>query len=112
MDPHTGANTIQDKPLRSKSGNVIQIKPQKVNLTLRTGETINVKFQYSQAENYPVDLYYIIDNSFSMAVHKNKLAKLGVELSQTMINLTNDFRIGFGSFIDKNAAPFVSQVPA
>ncbi|XP_044762426.1 integrin beta-PS-like [Coccinella septempunctata] len=111
VNPKTEAQVVQNRPLRSKSGSIVQIKPQSVNLTLRVGHTIDVKFQFSQAENYPVDLYYIIDNSFSMAVHKAKLAKLGEELSRTMIKLTNDFRIGFGSFIDKKAAPFVNQVP-
>ena len=33
--------------------------------------------QFRQARNYPVDLYYIMDLSQSMADDKNKLAELG-----------------------------------
>jgi integrin beta 1 len=32
-------------------------------------------FQYAQAEDYPVDLYYIMDLSASMEEHREKLAK-------------------------------------
>ena len=40
-------------------------KPYKFNMTFR------------QAENYPVDLYYVMDLSFSMGDDKSKLAELG-----------------------------------
>ena len=32
---------------------------------------------FRQAENYPVDLYYVMDLSYSMNDDKNKLAELG-----------------------------------
>ena len=35
----------------------------------------NVTFR--QAENYPVDLYYVMDLSYSMGDDKSKLAELG-----------------------------------
>ena len=35
---------------------------------------------FKQAENYPVDLYYVMDLSYSMNDDKDKVASLGVEI--------------------------------
>lgn len=68
-------------------------------------------FDYSQAEDYPVDLYYLMDLSSSMEDDKEKLSKLGDLLATTMIKITTNFRLGFGSFVDKVLMPFTSTVP-
>lgn len=96
------------KEFSNHTDHPVQIKPQRVKLTLRKGEKYNLKFQYKMTENYPVDLYYIMDLSNSMRPYKNKLAKLGNKLAQAMRKLTTNFRLGFGSFIDKVELPFVS----
>lgn len=66
---------------------------------------------YAQAQDYPVDLYYLMDLSKSMEDDKDKLSKLGDLLSDTMRNITSNFRLGFGSFVDKVLMPYVSTVP-
>lgn len=66
---------------------------------------------YSQAEDYPVDLYYLMDLSSSMSDDKAKLSKLGNLLAETMVEITTNFRLGFGSFVDKVLMPFTSTVP-
>lgn len=70
-----------------------------------------MRVQYAQAVDYPVDLYYLMDLSKSMEDDKEKLSKLGDTLSDTMRNITSDFRLGFGSFVDKVLMPYVSTVP-
>jgi integrin beta 1 len=67
--------------------------------------------KYAQAEDYPVDLYYLMDLSKSMEDDKEKLTMLGDTLSETMNNITRNFRLGFGSFVDKVLMPYVSTVP-
>lgn len=67
--------------------------------------------QYSQAEDYPVDLYYLMDLSKSMEDDKEKLSSLGGTLSIEMQKITSNFRLGFGSFVDKVLMPYVSTVP-
>lgn len=67
--------------------------------------------RYTQAEDYPVDLYYLMDLSRSMEDDKEKLSSLGDLLAQTMQKLTSNFTLGFGSFVDKVVMPFVSTVP-
>nr|CAD7426152.1 unnamed protein product [Timema monikensis] len=66
---------------------------------------------YAQAEDYPVDLYYLMDLSKSMEDDKDKLSYLGDLLAESMRRITNNFRLGFGSFVDKVVMPYVSTVP-
>lgn len=74
-------------------------------------EVQRINFQYAQAEDYPVDLYYLMDLSKSMEDDKDKLSSLGNRLAETMQNITSNFRLGFGSFVDKVVMPYVSTVP-
>jgi integrin beta 1 len=46
----------------------------------------------AQAEDYPVDLYYLMDLSKSMEDDKEKLSALGDLLAETMQNITSNFR--------------------
>jgi protocadherin alpha len=66
--------------------------------------------QFRQAENYPVDLYYVMDMSNSMADDKERLAAVGDLIAIRMKNITQNFRLGFGSFVDKKTMPYVSTV--
>jgi integrin beta 1 len=52
-----------------------------------------------------------MDLSNSMDVHKNKLSKLGQLLANSMRNITKNFRLGFGSFVEKETLPFVNTAP-
>jgi len=56
-------------------------------------------------------LYYLMDLSASMEDDKDNLSQLGSQLAAAMQALTRDFRLGFGSFVDKVEMPFVSTVP-
>lgn len=99
-------DVIVDETFSNHPEYPIQIKPQKVKLSLRKGEKFILKFQYKMTENFPVDLYYLMDLSYSMYSSKATLAKLGNELARAMRNLTSNFRLGFGSFIDKVEMPY------
>jgi len=70
-----------------------------------------MSFAYSQAEDYPVDLYYLMDLSKSMEDDKKKLSDLGQLLVESMSKITSNFRLGFGSFVDKVVMPYVNTVP-
>jgi len=75
-------------------------------------EAYDMQLQYAQAEDYPVDLYYLMDLSKSMEDDKHKLSELGELLAERMQSITSNFRLGFGSFVDKVVMPYVSTVPA
>jgi len=89
----------------------VQLQPQKVKVTIRPNKPIRIPLIFRQAENYPVDLYYLMDLSKSMEEDKNKLAKLGNTIAAKMNEITKNFKLGFGSFVDKVVSPFVSMVP-
>jgi len=77
---------------------------------VRVGHRGRVKFRVAQAKDYPVDLYYLMDLSNSMSDDRDNVVKLGRELALAVQNITDDFQIGFGSFVDKEVLPFVSLV--
>ncbi|CAH0556926.1 unnamed protein product [Brassicogethes aeneus] len=109
ISPTSSLKVTQNKPFSQEKGNVVQLTPQKMFISLRKNESYKIKFEYKQAENYPVDLYYIMDLSASMNESKMMLGALGQNISDTMKNLTNNFRLGFGSFVDKPTLPYVRQ---
>jgi len=107
---------IQDEPLTQRMSmkltskkTRVQIRPQKLSIRIRPNEPITIPVHFSQAADYPLDLYYIMDQSTSMEPHKMKLIELGRTLTETMQNITSDFRIGFGSFVDKTLTPFTNE---
>lgn len=89
----------------------IQLKPQYVTIRLRPHSSHTLKMQFRQAVDYPVDLYYLMDLSKSMEDDKENLSKLGNEISKQMQRITSNFRLGFGSFVDKTVMPYVNTVP-
>lgn len=128
---------LEDRPLSSIKGtSPVQIQPQRIRLKLKrgkyfsswlenfvrnsrhnsgwnslTGEKYRLTLKYSQAEDYPVDLYYLMDLSASMEDSRNLLSELGRELADAMRNLTSNFRLGFGSFVDKVVLPMTLTQP-
>ena len=61
-------------------------------------------------------MYYLMDLSQSMSDDLENLRSLGSKLTAKMKDVTGNkpknFRIGYGSFVDKTVLPFVSTVPA
>ncbi|XP_018572183.1 integrin beta-PS isoform X2 [Anoplophora glabripennis] len=92
-------------------GRIVQVAPQRLSLKLRARETYSVSMYYSHAKGYPVDLYYLMDLSNSMKDDKDNLYTLGDQLASTMKKLTPNFKLGFGSFVDKVVMPYVNTLP-
>ncbi|XP_029293448.1 integrin beta-3a [Cottoperca gobio] len=108
--------TIQeDKPLSDKASgaadDVTQIKPQKLHMALRPGDSKRFTVSVKQVEDYPVDLYYLMDLSFSMKDDLARLRTLGSELAATMGRTTSNLRMGFGAFVDKTISPYMYTYP-
>ncbi|XP_012529707.2 integrin beta-PS isoform X2 [Monomorium pharaonis] len=105
-------HVMENRQLSSIKGkDPVQVQPQRIHLRLRPGEDYRVTMKYSQAEDYPVDLYYLMDLSASMEPYRDKLSKLGLQLAEAMQKLTSNFRIGFGSFVDKVILPMTNTQP-
>ncbi|XP_072566975.1 integrin beta-1-like [Paramormyrops kingsleyae] len=91
---------------------ITQIQPQKLSMELRIGEPQSFDLTFKRADDYPIDLYYLMDLSYSMNDDLQNVKKLGTALMEEMKNITSDFRIGFGSFVEKTVMPFISTSPA
>lgn len=76
------------------------------------GETATIDIEFRKAEDYPIDLYYLMDFSSSMAKYKRSLSELGDKLTETMMNVTSNFQLGFGSFVDKVTLPYTDVIPS
>lgn len=61
-------------------------------------KNISVTFRL---ESHPLDVYYLMDFSGSMRDDKANLVKLSSDLVAALKNMTKDFHLGFGSFVDK-----------
>lgn len=64
-----------------------------------------------QVEDYPVDLYYLMDLSYSMNDDLFRLRSLGKGLAETMNRTTSNLRMGFGAFVDKPVSPYMYISP-
>ncbi|XP_067138618.1 integrin beta-PS-like [Centruroides vittatus] len=100
----------EDFAERTEEREAVQMKPQTVFLELRPKQPVRLSVEYKQAKNVPVDLYYLMDLSNSMKDDKDKLSSLGDSVAEKMKNITRDFRIGFGSFVEKVTFPFVNTL--
>lgn len=106
MDPRSFAETQEDQKRGQK-----QLSPQKVTIHLRPGQAAAFNVTFQRAEGYPIDLYYLMDLSYSMLDDLKNVKKLGGDLLQALNEITKSGRIGFGSFVDKTVLPFVNTHP-
>uniref|UniRef100_A0A8D0LBT9 Integrin beta n=1 Tax=Sphenodon punctatus TaxID=8508 RepID=A0A8D0LBT9_SPHPU len=109
--PNSQVEIHKNKPLsvgvQKNNSDVTQISPQKLTLRLRPGNEETIQINVRQTEDYPVDLYYLMDLSASMNDDLNTIKELGSTLSSEMSKLTSNFRLGFGSFVEKPVSPFI-----
>ncbi|XP_070587709.1 integrin beta-6 isoform X1 [Erythrolamprus reginae] len=89
---------------------VTQISPQKITVFLRPGNEETIQINVRQTEDYPVDLYYLMDLSASMDDDLKTIKELGSTLSKEMSKRTSNFQIGFGSFVEKPVLPFINTL--
>ena len=61
-------------------------------LKLRVGHTESIKFQVSQSQHYPVDLYYLMDLSNSMSDDRENIVRLGKHIASAIENITKELQ--------------------
>ncbi|XP_037014078.2 integrin beta-2 [Artibeus jamaicensis] len=106
MDPKSFAKTTENQ-----QGGQKQLFPQGVTLHLRPGQEAVFNVTFRRAKGYPIDLYYLMDLSYSMLDDLINVKKLGGDLLRALNEITESGRIGFGSFVDKTVLPFVNTHP-
>ncbi|XP_028257326.1 integrin beta-6 [Parambassis ranga] len=107
--PVSKGQILQDRPLGKQTANAnsTQISPQKMVLKLRPGSQLTFQVKVQHTEDYPVDIYYLMDLSASMFDDLVMIKDLGSTLSKEMAKLTSKFQMGFGSFVEKPVLPFI-----
>ncbi|TKC47156.1 hypothetical protein EI555_009139, partial [Monodon monoceros] len=126
--PISEARILEARPLSDKgsgdSSQITQVSPQRIALRLRPGrrgeeltsfrladDSKNFSVQVRQVEDYPVDIYYLMDLSYSMKDDLWSIQNLGTKLASQMRKLTSNLRIGFGAFVDKPVSPYMYISP-
>lgn len=72
----------------------------------KPGVPLPFHMSYLPAVDFPLDVYYLMDISFTMKSKVKDLKDQAKKLHQYLSNYTNNVRIGVGSFIEKAAFPF------
>lgn len=98
----------------------VQVKPQEMEFHVRPNDAQVFKLKFQQQANYPVDLYFLLDITYGMKrtdaaknlnSARDMLISLGQEIPRSMENITNNFRLGFGTFVDKTVMPYSAWTP-
>ncbi|CAG5132346.1 unnamed protein product, partial [Candidula unifasciata] len=103
-----------DEHVRDGNGlnlNAVQIQPQRVRITTRSRKDYKFTMTFRAANNFPVDLYFLFDNSYSMANHIKDLAKLANDIGKSIGDISSNYLMGYGVFQDKVILPFTDTSP-
>ena len=103
QDRQGSLTILQDDPFSEQ----VQVRPQRVRVRLRPGEIRNFNATVKPAPNFPLDLYYLMDLSYSMRDDLVNLRRLSTEIASRINNISSDSQLGFGSFVDKPVSPFI-----
>ncbi|KAM4608389.1 integrin beta-2 [Polymixia lowei] len=86
----------------------VQLSPQEIKLKLRPKLPTTFTVSFKRVQGYPVDLYYLMDLSYSMEDDLRNVRGLGRDLFKALKKITEHAQIGFGSFVDKTVLPFTN----
>ena len=107
ISPH---NVVEENTLTLDDVN--QVSLESVHLKLRVGEMQNVTFSVKPAENFPLDVYMIMDLSNSLRDVLTKVQTVASQIAGSLSNVSSDFRVGFGSYVDKAVPPYTGRQAA
>uniref|UniRef100_A0A8C6JN36 Integrin beta n=1 Tax=Melopsittacus undulatus TaxID=13146 RepID=A0A8C6JN36_MELUD len=88
-----------------------QVSPQGMFMRLRAGEEMSFNMDVFQPLESPVDLYILMDFSYSMSDDLDNLKSMGQNLAEFLQALTSNYTIGFGKFVDKVSSPQTDMRP-
>uniref|UniRef100_A0A8C3L0S1 Integrin beta n=1 Tax=Chrysolophus pictus TaxID=9089 RepID=A0A8C3L0S1_CHRPC len=92
-------------------GTRTQVAPQAMFMRLRAGEEMSFNMDVFQPLESPVDLYILMDFSYSMSDDLDNLKSMGQNLAEFLQALTSNYTIGFGKFVDKVSSPQTDMRP-
>ncbi|XP_026150582.1 integrin beta-2 [Mastacembelus armatus] len=110
ISPHNQLIIDKKEPLSSsfRMQEPVQLSPQKIRVKLRPGLPTTFTVSFKRVQGYPVDLYYLMDLSYSMKDDLNNVKELGKSLFAALKKITDHAQIGFGAFVDKTVLPYTN----
>uniref|UniRef100_A0A8D0GUP1 Integrin beta n=1 Tax=Sphenodon punctatus TaxID=8508 RepID=A0A8D0GUP1_SPHPU len=88
-----------------------QVSPQRMFMRLRAGEEASFEMNVFEPLESPVDIYILMDFSYSMSDDLDNLKKMGQQMATFLRQLTSNYTIGFGKFVDKVSVPQTDMRP-
>ncbi|KAM9804508.1 integrin beta-2 [Neosynchiropus ocellatus] len=110
ISPKNNLTIQQNVPLSNSFNNQepVQLRPQRIHLKLRPGLPTTFSVSFKRVQGYPVDLYYLMDLSYSMKDDLENVKNLGKDLFAALKSITEHGQIGFGAFVDKTVLPYTN----
>lgn len=116
IENHERSHSQKPSPLKQA------LMPKEWRISLRRNDPINVTLSFTRPEYANIDLFYLLDLSRSMREYLKAVKRFFVDLVKEMRKFAIDdklnderakdqFRIGFGSFVDRPVAPFFRDLP-
>ena len=105
LQPATIISDKQELPLTEHN----QVSLKSIDLKLRVSEPVSFSVFLKAAENFPLDLYMLMDLSGSFTEDLKTVKVLAPQLPLALRNVSSDFLIGFGTFVDKPSLPYTSS---
>lgn len=82
---------------------------QRLELNLRVGSPLSFNVTVTPQPNLPLDLYILIDLSGSMSEELRTVQVIASQIADRVRNVTDNVRLGFGSFVEKPTQPFSQE---
>jgi integrin beta 6/protocadherin alpha len=87
-----------------------QVSLEYINIKLRMGEPVTFNVTVKASNDFPLDLYILMDNSASFSIFLNTFKSLASTLPLSLQNISSSAQYGFGMFVDKPTPPYTSQI--
>ena len=87
-----------------------QVSLKSIDFKLRVNEAVSFSVSLKAAENFPLDLYMLMDLSGSITQDLETVKELALQLPLALQNVSSDFLIGFETFVDKPSLPYTSSI--
>eukprot|EP00731_Ephydatia_muelleri_P008688 Em0004g1026a len=89
----------------------VLISPQSVYLNLRTGQQAVFNVSVKTSRTYPLDFYFMMDLTGSLKYDVEQVQASGTDIANVLKNISQNYKVGFGSFVAKPVPPFVVAIP-
>ena len=85
--------------------------PSRQKVSVRPHDSLRTDFTFQSISDYPVDIYFLVDQSYTMRDDLETVSRLTKDIAKSFTAVTKDLRMGFGAFVDKPVFPFIVPTP-